>query len=525
MLNCNFQAEKKVKLPKPEKKTAEEPAAAEAKKTEDAARRDEQAEKTAKAEADAKKKADEESKKMADAKQKAELEAKQKAEADAKKKSDEAARQKADEDANKKAEANQQAEEDARRKTAAETQQKAEDEAKALVEAKKVAEKPPTEAKKDEEKPKKKKIKKERSATVESMRSEASSVQLPKAADVLPPPPVPEIAEDMQAVEEEEAKVRRERKQRKGFAILPESEYAAVRGDDVPVECEVFNEDTEVRWLVNGKPVSDDRFVIFADGYIRRLTIRKIELEDHGISVAASADGEEFQTSITVDDTLPEFVEKLERKATCIAGKTLTLAVQLSHVGQPITWTYEGEPISESDPHYAVRIKGTKHELQVLNCTYEDAGRYAASLNGIETSTVVDIHGKPLIRRVGDEETKTIVVDANESLVMHVDVVSVPDPDVTILVNNEKVPPEMRTTMEMVNESVSICRRKMRKGDAGEYVVRLSNEYGEEEERFNVTVRGRRTFILVTSDVGLCWLLKRRQTLLYVWQRRYRCTG
>ncbi|KAH7722378.1 immunoglobulin I-set domain-containing protein [Aphelenchoides avenae] len=438
-------AEKKVKLPKLEKKAAEEPEPEakdkpiepDAKKVEEEKAKLSEADaknkavedKKQAAEAEAKRKADEESKNKAAADIKKAEEEKAKSEADAKKLADDAkkkaaadakkaeeekkklseadAKQKAEEDQKRatEAEAKKKADEEAKQKAEADAQKRAEEEAKVRTEAEKqtevkAAEKPPVEVKEAAEKPRKTKKKKERSTTLESMQSEASSVQLPKAADVLPPPPIPEIAEDMQAVEEEEAKVRRERKQRKGFASVPESEYAAVRGDDVPIECEVFNEETQVQWLVNGKPVTDARFTTFSDGYIRRLTIQKIELEDHGISIAASADGEEFQTSITVDDTIPEFVEKLERKVTCVAGKTLALSVQLSHVGQPVTWTCNGHPIPEHDAHYATRVKGTKHELHVSNCSYEDAGRYAASLNGIETSTVVEVLGKPLIKRV-----------------------------------------------------------------------------------------------------------------------------
>ncbi|KAH7693680.1 Immunoglobulin I-set domain containing protein, partial [Aphelenchoides avenae] len=107
----------------------------------------------------------------------------------------------------------------------------------------------------------------------------------------------------------------------------------------------------------------------------------------------------------------------------------------------------------------------------------------------IRTSAVVDIHGAPLIRRESLTAGREIIVNANESLLLHMDMSSHPEPDVAIFVNGEKLPIEARTTTETVSEAVSICRRKMHKIDSGEYRVRLSNEHGSDEERFVVRVR------------------------------------
>jgi hypothetical protein len=66
-----------------------------------------------------------------------------------------------------------------------------------------------------------------------------------------------------------------------------------------------------------------------------------------------------------VDETPVEFIQKLERKTTAIAGEIATLTVELSHNAEKITWHFNGEEIRVDSAGYRLVSDGVVQALQV----------------------------------------------------------------------------------------------------------------------------------------------------------------
>ena len=106
-----------------------------------------------------------------------------------------------------------------------------------------------------------------------------------------------------------------------------------------------------------------------------------------------------------------------------------------------------------------------------------------------ETSTLLDVVGRPAIA-ADDSTTADVVLDARETLTLRFRTRANPTPDVLVFHNGESLFADIRTASEASENVIVVTRKSMRKGDSGQYMVRLSNEHGETERAFNVRVNG-----------------------------------
>ena len=111
-------------------------------------------------------------------------------------------------------------------------------------------------------------------------------------------------------------------------------------------------------------------------------------------------------------------------------------------------------------------------------------------MDEVESSTVVDIHGPPIIERPA-EGKKNLDVDAHDTLMFQLKLRCMPEAEVQLIFNGVPLPADMRTTLDVMETAAVVCRRQATKADRGSYRVRLFNEYGEDYEDFDVYVRGK----------------------------------
>uniref|UniRef100_A0A1I7SFQ9 Ig-like domain-containing protein n=1 Tax=Bursaphelenchus xylophilus TaxID=6326 RepID=A0A1I7SFQ9_BURXY len=517
--------------------------------TGDVAEQKTEAEKKAKA---GKKQADEEAKKKAAAdKKKAEEEAeadKKKAEEEVKKKA-EADKKKAEEEAKKKAEADKKkAEEEAKKKAEAD-KKKAEEEAKKKAEVKKSIDEtgkggletdelgtktrddkatrsattvdpktgeqgiePPAESNiqtADEEmapiKPKKKRVvKKKRGAVIDDdnneIKWESDEHQHAKEkladettfelAPTFKEEGLPEgnkiVVKEEREFEYERIDYTRQRKKREGFVSMPDDVIYAFRGDRVVVECELYNEDDRVEWLINGKPTSSDPRCSFDDfGYLRRLVVRDIVPDDSNTKITVTFNDTSATSTIMVDETPVEFERKLDYRTTAKLGEVCTLSVVLSHVAEKVTWYFNSIPVDQHDPTFRIIDEKTIQALQILKPSYEMVGRFSVMADQSECSTLFDIHGRPVVTRYPEY----VEAEAHEDLKITIPMKVKPEPDVDVVVGDESLFSDIRTSFEFIDDTLIITRKNVTRKDAGLYQIKVSNEYGEDLIPVNAIVK------------------------------------
>lgn len=278
------------------------------------------------------------------------------------------------------------------------------------------------------------------------------------------------------------------RKKRVGFIQAPDKEILAFRGDTIKIECELVNND-DFTWLINNKPASEDsRCTEEVNSLIRTLTITNIAPKDNATVIVAKVGNIVAETIIHVEDTPVEIIGPLPRRSFGKCGENVKLAVFVTHPAQSVVWEFNGEKISEDDENYMIAEEGNIYTLTIKYATYDHAGRYSIKVDSLETSTMLIMQGAPIIEK---PESESISFEAHENLLLNIPCKAVPEPTVYCFFNNEPLLVGTKLKLEIINDTVQFCKRKINKSDSGEYTFKISNGYGEAVKTFTINIRGK----------------------------------
>jgi hypothetical protein len=125
----------------------------------------------------------------------------------------------------------------------------------------------------------------------------------------------------------------------------------------------------------------------------------------------------------------------------------------------------------------------------IKNTDYKLGGRYSLNVDMVESSTILEVHGKPRMDAADEGRVQKIIMDANENLSLNIRLKSLPEPEVDLYLNNQLLTPELRTHVTCLEDNVLLTRRELTKADRGRYKVVLFNEYGEDKLEYEVYVR------------------------------------
>lgn len=282
----------------------------------------------------------------------------------------------------------------------------------------------------------------------------------------------------------------RRRKRLSGFALLPDRQILAFRNDTVRIECEVFNEDEMINWTINGKPATDDiRCAEIVNGYLRILQIKNVVPEDTDMIITANLDEYSAQSRLIIEDIPVEIIERLPRKITGKTGDSIKLSIAVTHSARNCQWFFNNERLIENDDQYEVNVEGNICSLMIKNLVYDQTGRYSVKVDYAETSTILTVEGAPILHEIETIVT-TIDVESQDNLTLMVPFKAVPEPALECLFNNEKIPSRAKVQLDISNDRARLLKRKVDKSDAGEYVIKIKNDYGEVSQAFSVNVKG-----------------------------------
>ncbi|XP_054552076.1 myosin-binding protein C, slow-type, partial [Talpa occidentalis] len=261
-------------------------------------------------------------------------------------------------------------------------------------------------------------------------------------------------------------------------------------GERVELECEVSEDDANVKWFKNGEeiiPGSNPRYKFRSEGKKRFLIIEGATKSDTA-EYSVMTTGGQSTAKLSVDLKPLKILTPLTDQ-TVQLGKEICLKCEISEP-VPGKWTKNGLPVQESDRLKVVH-KGRIHKLVIANALIEDEGEYvfAPDAYTITLSAKAHVIDPPKIKLDGLGPDNTVTVIAGNKLRLEIPVSGEPPPkcmwsraDKAIMEGSGRI------RAESYPDSSTLVIDAAEKDDSGVYHINLKNEAGEAHASIKIKV-------------------------------------
>uniref|UniRef100_F7H4X7 Myosin-binding protein C, slow-type n=1 Tax=Callithrix jacchus TaxID=9483 RepID=F7H4X7_CALJA len=261
-------------------------------------------------------------------------------------------------------------------------------------------------------------------------------------------------------------------------------------GERVELECEVSEDDANVKWFKNGEeiiPGPKSRYRIKVEGKKHILIIEGATKADSA-EYSVMTTGGQSSAKLSVDLKPLKILTPLTDQ-TVNLGKEICLKCEIS---ENITgkWTKNGLPVQESDRLKVVH-KGRIHKLVIASALIEDEGDYvfAPDAYSITLPAKVRVIDPPKIILDGLDADNTVTVIAGNKLRLEIPVSGEPPPK-AIWSRADKAIMEGsgRIRAESYPDSSTLVIDVAERDDSGVYHIHLKNEAGEAHASIKIKV-------------------------------------
>ncbi|XP_069620391.1 myosin-binding protein C, slow-type isoform X10 [Ranitomeya imitator] len=262
-------------------------------------------------------------------------------------------------------------------------------------------------------------------------------------------------------------------------------------GERVEMECEVSDEDANVKWFKNGVEITNEprsRYRLKVDGKKHTLIIDEADRGDSA-TYSVMTTGGQSAAQLQVDLRPLKILQPLT-DMTINLGKEIHLKCEISeHV--PGRWYRNGQLIHGSD-RVKIFHKGRNHRLIIANCLVEDEGDYAfvPDLYLINIPANVHVIDPPKIHFDSlNYPDNTVVVVAGTKLRLEVPVTGEPAPKI-IWSRGDKWITDLsgRIRAESYPDHGLLVIDSAEKDDTGTYRIMVKNEAGEAVAHIKIKV-------------------------------------
>ncbi|XP_057667148.1 obscurin isoform X14 [Diorhabda carinulata] len=256
----------------------------------------------------------------------------------------------------------------------------------------------------------------------------------------------------------------------------------------------------EIRWFVNGKPITDDekhKIVTTSEAQVTsKLIIQDFEETEAGIykAMAINVVGEAETTSrISLLQTPPSFGKKLDRNMDVNEGEPLELKAKINGSPKPeVKWFKDGEPILPDDNIKITVLSDGTVKLNIEKCKPSDSGAYklvVKNING-ETAGLCAVAVTPQPRRPKFLKCfKDTKVPLGETLRLEAKVEAYPPPEIKWFKDGVPVRASSNVRFENYPDGrVALVVDIMKPDTAGNYKLILTNKLGEAMSEAKVEV-------------------------------------
>ncbi|XP_055971706.1 myosin-binding protein C, slow-type [Sorex fumeus] len=261
-------------------------------------------------------------------------------------------------------------------------------------------------------------------------------------------------------------------------------------GERVELECEVSEDDANVKWFKNGEeifPGPQSRYKVRVEGKKHFLVIEGATKADTA-EYSVMTTGGQSSAKLSVDLRPLKILSPLTDQ-TVNLGKEVCLKCEISET-IPGKWTKNGLPVQESERVKVVH-KGRIHKLVIANALMEDEGEYVFSPDAYTETLTAKVHviDPPKIILDGLDADNTVTVIAGNKLRLEIPVTGEPPPK-AIWSRADKAIMEGsgRMRAETYPDSSTLVIDVAEKDDSGVYHINLKNEAGEAHASIRIKV-------------------------------------
>ncbi|XP_074127481.1 myosin-binding protein C, slow-type isoform X4 [Sminthopsis crassicaudata] len=261
-------------------------------------------------------------------------------------------------------------------------------------------------------------------------------------------------------------------------------------GERIELECEVSEDDANVKWFKNGEEIiigPKSRYRVKVEGKKHTLIIEGATKADSA-EYSVMTTGGQSSAKLSVDlrplkilQPLTDITEKL--------GKEICLKCEISE-NVPGKWTKNGLPVQEGE-RLKVAHKGRIHKLVIANALIEDEGEYVFTPDAYNIPLTAKVHviDPPKIYLDGLDADNTVTVIAGSKLRLEIPVSGEPAPKV-MWSRADKAIAEGggRIRSESYPDSSTLVIDVAEREDSGVYNINLKNEAGEAHASIKIKV-------------------------------------
>ncbi|KAM8982398.1 myosin-binding protein C, slow-type isoform 8-T8 [Sarcophilus harrisii] len=282
-------------------------------------------------------------------------------------------------------------------------------------------------------------------------------------------------------------------------------------GERVELECEVSEDDANVKWFKNGEEIvmgPKSRYWVKVEGKKHILIIEGATKADSA-EYSVMTTGGQSSAKLSVDlrplkilQPLTDITEKL--------GKEICLKCEISE-NISGKWTKNGLPVQEGE-RLKVAHKGRIHKLVIASALIEDEGEYVFTPDAYNIPLTAKVHviDPPKIYLDGLDADNTVTVIAGSKLRLEIPVSGEPAPKV-MWSRADKAIAEGggRIRSESYPDSSTLVIDVAEREDSGVYNINLKNEAGEAHASIKIKVVDLPDPPLApnVSDVGDDWCI------------------
>ncbi|KAK2507000.1 hypothetical protein MC885_005184 [Smutsia gigantea] len=261
-------------------------------------------------------------------------------------------------------------------------------------------------------------------------------------------------------------------------------------GERVELECEVSEEDANVKWFKNGEeiiPGPKSRYRIKVEGKKHILIIEGATKADSA-EYSVMTTGGQSSARLNVDLKPLKILTPLTDQ-TVKLGKEICLKCEISE-NISGKWTKNGLPVQESD-RLKIIHKGRIHKLVIANALIEDEGEYIFSPDAYSITLPAKVHvvDPPKIILDGLDADNTVTVIAGNKLRLEIPITGEPPPKVLWSRADKAITEGSgRIRAESYPDSSTLVIDVAERDDSGVYHINLKNEAGEAHASIKVKV-------------------------------------
>ncbi|XP_031419296.1 immunoglobulin superfamily member 22-like [Clupea harengus] len=250
------------------------------------------------------------------------------------------------------------------------------------------------------------------------------------------------------------------------------------------LECEMSSKDVHVKWLKDGRDITDDpRYIFVREGKHAELIVEDSDLADAGeysIVCTQDNDAQEYVSSadLAVDERFASVTSGLSDQQ-CPTGSGAELCVVLNDEKVDGVWLKDGQEVTELSGVQVVK-QGAVHKLLFSGVGEEHEGRYTFRAKGAECEAVLAIADPPVIDPTMLEvlSSQPVTVKAGQTATIKIPFRGKPAPRITWYKDGIEVTEDERTTVERGADHTTLTLSHCVREDSGAIVVKLKSDCG-----------------------------------------------